>query len=332
MTWNTVGTGTGALTPGQAKTLLYFEYNEATNELDAARTVKTLPASIKVGNHSINSGGENFFFTNLTTNINWFPSWTGIKPQATPANQDETGVIPNTIRQYGGSLIFDEINGVALGSGVVDYDVDSVAPFDGSIFSVEFIVEEAILPDDFIKYESRVGNSSSPVVHEQTLTGLALSPGDSFIWDFDHPIEARDGTNINTTVTIAKGSQDAIFNLLQVRPGATDTLDRYVKLGIRSWVDADILAGIVVASSSQTIGYATLIAADTTAGVFTLTVNVDVGYKQFTVYDVNSSFGINSCFVAIGADTFELDIKDGQFDFYFDGSIWKWSLTTREVK
>ena len=55
----------GGLSGVDSQTLKYFKYNPDTDELEAFRTVTTQPATIKVGNHAITSGGENFFFYQL---------------------------------------------------------------------------------------------------------------------------------------------------------------------------------------------------------------------------------------------------------------------------
>lgn len=233
-----------SLTKEQEDTFKYFEYNPVTNKLDATRTIATEPSSIDIGNHTISSGGENVFFTNRTSSIDWFPTWTGIKDQSILANQDETGIIAPSNRHYTPNIEVLLPNGAPAASGVVNYEIDTLVGVNVDIFSQEVIVEENIDPEDFIMYEQRVETDADPVIYQQVLTGQDLNVGDVFIWNFEHPVELRNGTQAYASMKIAKGSQDATYNLLKVRQGTTVPGERYVKVNIRIFDDARILSAM----------------------------------------------------------------------------------------
>ena len=71
--------------------------------------------------HKISSGGENVFFTNLNSNVDYFPMWGGVKNQEVPENQDATGIITPSARVYSNNLLTLEIYGPAAASGSVPY-------------------------------------------------------------------------------------------------------------------------------------------------------------------------------------------------------------------
>ena len=77
------------------ETLKHFIYNPVTDKLEADRAIETTLNSLFLGEqHKMSSGSENIFFTNLTTDINFFPMWGGLKDQSITANQGASGFIP----------------------------------------------------------------------------------------------------------------------------------------------------------------------------------------------------------------------------------------------
>lgn len=327
-------TNLSTLTEEQLDTLKYFKYNKETNKLEATRTVSTEPSTVDIGNHSITSGGENVFFTNRTGNIDWFPSWTGIKDQSLLQNQGHTGVIPPTFRHYKTDLLELEVEGQPDISGIVDYNADSIVQINNSVFGQEVIVEENIEPEDFLLYEVRVGTINDPVVYQQILTGISLTAGNMLVWWFDHPVEGRIGTNINSTMKIAKGNQDNEYNFLKVRRSLNNPLNRYIKIKYRLFTDEDVMSGIIYTTESQTIRYAATYAVDTTNGGVNLIVDSNIGYRSFTVFDANQSFNPNSpCVIDFGGaqGTATLQTKNDSFLFYWNGTQWMYlNLDTKD--
>ena len=72
-------------------------------------------------------------------------------------------------------------------------------------------------------------------------------------------------------------------------------------------------------------------AVDTTSNTVTLTVDEDA-VQTFIVFDAYKEFDSNSCFVVIGLDTYELDKKEKEYEFSYDGSQWNWYETGKKVK
>ena len=86
---------------GARDTLKHFIYNPVTDKLEADRAIETTLNSLFLGEqHKMSSGSENIFFTNLTSDINFFPMWGGLKDQSITANQGASGFIPPSGRVY----------------------------------------------------------------------------------------------------------------------------------------------------------------------------------------------------------------------------------------
>jgi hypothetical protein len=338
------GNGSSGVTPEQELTLKYLKYNPTTNKIDATRTVAVEPNSIDIGNHTISSGAENAFFTNRTSDIDWFPAWSGIKDQSIVGNQTNTGVIPPSFRHYNTDITEIELDGAVAGTGSVDYNADSVVGINNSVFGQEVVVMESIAADDWILYEVRIGGINDPVVYKQIITGRVLSAGDTLVWWFDHPVEGRAGTVINSTMRIAKGSQDGNYTFLKVRPIASDPTTRYLKIKFRLFTDEDVMSGTLFTTASQVIRYAATYAVDTETAAVTLDVDSSIGYKSFTIFDSNKSFSVtNPCIVDFGTLTYPaglikegvnvggqlvgkatLQTKNDSYLFYWDGTKWRY--------
>lgn len=54
--------------------------------------------------HKMASGGQNVFFKNLGSNINFSPVFQGLRDQSVISNQDKTGIVPPTLRQYSNNI------------------------------------------------------------------------------------------------------------------------------------------------------------------------------------------------------------------------------------
>ncbi len=72
--------GSGGVTPTEQATLDHFVFNPETNKLEADRAIETTLNSFFLGDiHKISSGGENIFFTNLDSDVDYFPMWAELK-------------------------------------------------------------------------------------------------------------------------------------------------------------------------------------------------------------------------------------------------------------
>ena len=71
------------ITAAEIETLSHFEYDASQDQLVADRAIETTLNSLFLGEqHKMSSGSENIFFTNLTSDINFFPMWGGLKDQS----------------------------------------------------------------------------------------------------------------------------------------------------------------------------------------------------------------------------------------------------------
>ena len=230
-----------SLNPEQQKTLSHFKFNPETDKLEADRPIETTLNSFFLGDvHKISSGGENVFFTNLNSNIDYFPMWGGVKDQEVPENQDATGIITPSARVYSNNLLTLEIYGPAAASGSVPYARASAIIADQSLYGQRTIVEEAILETDYLFYEVYAGTDESGILaYEQSITGNALNPGESLVWWFDHPVEGQEGTFIYSTMKKAS-SQDGERTVLNVRESSVIPGAHYVDIYFRFFEDKDL--------------------------------------------------------------------------------------------
>ena len=152
----------GTLTPGQQETLDHFAFNPETNKLEADRPIETTLNSFFLGGiHKISSGGENIFFTNLDSDIDYFPMWGGVKDQSVTGNQDSSGIITPSARVYSNDLLNLEIYGPAAASGSVPYARSSAVVANQSVHGQQVIVEESVSSSDYLFYEVYVGSDDT---------------------------------------------------------------------------------------------------------------------------------------------------------------------------
>ncbi len=200
-------------------TLEHIEYSKFLNRVISDRPLQTTLDSMFLGQqHKMSSGGENIFFTNLTSGIHFFPVWQGLKDQIPIANQDITGIIPPSARIYDDNTSLLEINGPKSVDNVVDYTANTLITENISVHSNTIIPEEPIDPDDFLFYSIHNGTDATAIkAYSQKLTGLSVIPGQEITWVFEHPVEGRAGTDTFITLEIAKKGEDNGRRLLRVR-------------------------------------------------------------------------------------------------------------------
>ena len=233
--------GSGGVTPEEQATLDHFVFNPVTNKLEADRAIETTLNSFFLGDiHKISSGGENIFFTNLDSDVDYYPMWGGVKDQSIAENQGASGIITPSARVFTNDLLDIEIYGPAASSGSVPYSRASAVVANQSVHGQQVIVEEAISSTDYLFFEVYSGtDDTGRMAYEQKLTGRTLSAGDTLTWWFNHPIEGREGTLIFTSMKKAS-SEDAARSVLNVRESAVVPGAHYVNVYYRLFEDKDL--------------------------------------------------------------------------------------------
>lgn len=235
--WELMGGSGGGSTVHQ-----YFTYDPVIDQLVATRPITTTLNSFYLGQqHKMSSGGENIFFTNLSTGINWYSMWGGIKDQSKKENQGPSGLIAPSGRVYSPFLESIARGRAPAVSGSVPYHGVTTIPFNGSIFATEFTVAEEVLEDDFLYNRAYIGEGLDRIlIYEQILTGVGISEGDTYKWTLDHPLEGHRGSTLTVLMAIAKGFKDANTTLLQVRPTEHDPTSYFERSYYRTFEDKDL--------------------------------------------------------------------------------------------
>lgn len=129
------GNRSSGVTLNQAETLKHIIYNEDTSKLEADRPITTTLNSFFLGGqHSMSSGGENIFFTNITSDIDWFPMWGGLLNQELEENRGASGTIRPSGRTYNDNLLINEPVGPPSPTNTTVYNQVSLTTFNQSIF------------------------------------------------------------------------------------------------------------------------------------------------------------------------------------------------------
>jgi parallel beta-helix repeat protein len=210
------------LTSEQQATLSHFVFNPATDKLEADRAIETTLNSLFLGEqHKMSSGSENIYFTNLTSQIDWYPVWGGVKDQSILANQDMSGVYNPTGR------VFSEYGVLGLGGNPVDdtsiaYDGDNFFPFNISGMGITTRIAEAIPSTTRLKYELSVNGTP---VYVQFLEHNGLAINEDLSWYFDHPLDVVAGSTNHASITKIDADQNSL-GLLMVCKG-DDGTNRY---------------------------------------------------------------------------------------------------------
>tara|TARA_R110000737_G_scaffold174275_2_gene199670 strand:- start:889 stop:1719 length:831 start_codon:yes stop_codon:yes gene_type:complete len=216
------------VTVAAAEVLSHLSYDSTRLRIVADRAIETTLNSLFLGEqHKMSSGSENIFFTNLTSDINFFPMWGGLKDQSLTVNQGASGFIPPSGRVY--SEMF------SLPLGGAPNPLTSVGYAGNNYFGVNItglgittVAAEEVTAD--IRLEYRI-NISGKQVYMQPLPRAAarssaaahIYPGDTIEWFFDHPVDVRAGTTLHAEIHKVRISDDVDLGIFQVRQG--DTVD-----------------------------------------------------------------------------------------------------------
>ena len=247
--WGQGGGGSNNnLTPAQLLVMEHLFYNEVTATLEADVTFKTTVDSLHLGDqHSLSSGLQNTYFTNLATETSWYPSWGGLVDQSNPDNHDARGVIPMSGRIFAENLEIRD----PLGPPHADIIVDAAFPIQAaenrSTFEAGFILGEEVVSTDVIRVSINVDHHSDGTSHigySQRITGRLGAIGEIFSAPFDHPMDLLAGDVVNQEVTITKLGEDP--RLLQVRAGIAFPQFPYLRTWSRTFVDENLAYDSIV--------------------------------------------------------------------------------------
>lgn len=231
----------GGLTETQEATLEHFEYHEASRKLKANRAIETTLNSLYLGEqHKMSSGAENIFFTNLTSNINWYPVWGGLKDQSVVENQDSSGYIPPSGRVYS-DMISTELGGNPHASNSIGYIGDNPFTVNISGLGITTVCAEDVPTNCRLLYELREGGATGNKVYIQELQHeQPLSDGDYLHWYFDHPVEINAGMTIHAAIYKIDNANEANLGTLLVRQGDDGTGRYWATVHNRTFEDKDI--------------------------------------------------------------------------------------------
>ena len=220
-------TGTG-LTTDQQEFLSHWNYDENTRRLTSTKAIETTLNSLYLGEqHKMSSGSENIFFTNLSSDINFFPMWGGLKDQSITANRGASGFIPPSGR------VFSDMFSLPLGGQPdpltsVGYAGDNYFGINISGLGITTTAAEAVGPEVRLEYRIRINGrqvymQELPRSAARSSAGANIYPGDVIEWFFDHPVDVRAGTTLHASIQKVDNATDADLGTFQVRQG--DTVD-----------------------------------------------------------------------------------------------------------
>ena len=221
------GSGTG-LTTDQTEFLSHWNYDENTRRLISTKAIETTLNSLYLGEqHKMSSGSENIYFTNLSSDINFFPMWGGLKDQSITANRDSTGFIPPSGRVYT-DMFSLPLGGVPDPLTSVGYAGDNYFGINISGLGITTTAAEAVGPEVRLEYRITINGrqvymQELPRSAARSSAGANIYPGDVIEWFFDHPVDVRAGTTLFAEIHKVRNSDDVDLGIFQVRQG--DTVD-----------------------------------------------------------------------------------------------------------
>lgn len=181
----------------------YMYYDENTERLVAIVPVQTTLNSFYIGDqHIMSSGAENIFFSNQSSDVDYFPSWGSIS---------ETNWDKMSARTYSDLIVSD--NGVDLGNNKLARSLLQLQ-VNTSIFKFQTTLKQTLTIGDKISidvyYYNENGDVINDVIDSPTYDGyrgikiynqsLVLTQtyavDDLFTMEFNHPLEAHAGTKV----------------------------------------------------------------------------------------------------------------------------------------
>ena len=207
-----------------SETLKHFIYNPITDKLEADRAIETTLNSLFLGEqHKMSSGSENIFFTNLTTDINFFPMWGGLKDQSITANQGASGFIPPSGRVYS-DMFSLPLRGNPNPVTAVPYAGNNFFGVNITGLGITTTAAEDVAPTTKLEYRIEIAGRN---VYKQVLPRSAarssaasqIYAGDVIEWYFDHPVDVRAGTTLYAEIMKVDIATDTDLGAFLVREG-----------------------------------------------------------------------------------------------------------------
>lgn len=229
------------VTPEEKETLSFLDYNPVKNAIEAEKSLATTLNSIFLGDqHKVSSGNENIFWTNLTSQLNYYPTWAAIKPQGIPANQDKTGLVPHSGRKYEDNLQTFEANGPIHASALITYMNTTTSLIDFSVHGVEFRLGQDLQAGNVLHYEVFQGtdNTGIHLFQQRLVLDSAWNTGDFFEYWFDHPTEEFAGNPIYVQILVEPAQDTPLSQApLVVYASAGDVSMHYAEVRYREFTD-----------------------------------------------------------------------------------------------
>lgn len=245
----------GGLNETQYTTLAHIKYNPDTDKVESDRGIQTTLNSLFLGaQHKMSSGAENIFFTNLGSDISWFPMWGGIKNMTDPANRTpETGTIKPSGRVYN-SFVVAELAGPAVPGIVASGSANTLTAATSGVI-ITIIFEEDIHPTDRLQYRFFTDDINGREIYKQQITGLTATAGDSYDWVFTHPVEVHPGSVVFGQMQIFHEDEDMAEDGRPVLLRTGTNGNAYAKLHFFIFEDKDLafkddVDGLIVDSTA----------------------------------------------------------------------------------
>ena len=218
----------GGLTTDQTDFLSHWTYDPTTRRLVSDKAIETTLNSLYLGEqHKMSSGSDNIYFTNLSSDTNYFPMWGGLKDQAITANRGSTGFIPPSGRVYT-DMFSLPLGGQPDPLTSVGYAGDNYFGVNISGLGITTTAAEAVGPEVRLEYRITINGRQVymqvlPRNATRSTAGSNIYAGDVIEWFFDHPVDVRAGTTLFAEIHKVRNSDDVDLGVFQVRQG--DTVD-----------------------------------------------------------------------------------------------------------
>ena len=184
-------------TEGEKQTLEHIKYNPITDKVEADRAIETTLNSIYLGEqHKMSSGSENIYFTNMSSNTNWYPMWGGIKDQSLPENQTDAGLYAPSARVFGPYGV-KELGGQPVLGTAIPYEGNDLFENNMSCMGITTVVAEEVPAHIRLKYELSVDGTP---VYNQILKHNGLVVNQTLSWVFDHPLDILAGSTNHASI------------------------------------------------------------------------------------------------------------------------------------
>lgn len=222
------GSGGDGLTEDQTEFLSHWEYDENTRRLISDKAIETTLNSLYLGEqHKMSSGSENIYFTNLSSDINFFPMWGGLKDQSVTENRGASGFVPPSGRVYT-DMFSLPLGGAPDPLTSVGYDGDNYFGINISGVGITTVAAEEV--PETVRLEYRIIINGKQVYMQElprnaprSSAGTVIYPGDVIEWFFDHPVDVHAGTTLRAVIQKVDNATDVDLGVFQVRQG--DTVD-----------------------------------------------------------------------------------------------------------